>query len=371
MSVDTDAGGVEQDAAKARVFPCPSCGSDLVFDIEDQVLTCGHCAYEQPLEVPDGDPEEQDLRATIEKLAERHDDGAEEFAGFQEITCKSCGGGVMFSGTLTGTECPYCGSPIQVDAAHQATAKLGVDGVLSFKIEHDDAGNSLNKWIKSLWFAPTEFQRRGVKGEFQGVYLPYWTFDAATANRYSGQRGDAYYVTVGSGKNRRRVRRVRWSPASGSFKRLFDDVTVAAFTGMPAGLLESAGPWPFGDMAGPNQEMLAGFVTRTYDVELADGFSSGKAKMTAMLQSQARSLIGGDEQRLHDLKTHWGLLTFKHVLLPVWLLTYRFKDKPYRVIVNGATGRVVGERPWSAWKIAAVVLLGLVVAGGVFLLVQK
>lgn len=357
--------------ARVRVFPCPACGSDLVFDISEQGMSCGHCGYDEPLAVPEGGPEEQDLRTTIEALEARHDGpSADDFEGFQEITCNSCGGGVMFSGTLTGTECPYCGSPIQVDAAHQATAKLGVDGVLSFKIEHDDAGESLKKWIKSLWFAPSEFQKRGVKGEFQGVYLPYWTFDAATANAYRGERGDAYHVTVGSGKNRRRVRRVRWSPASGQFKRLFDDVTVAAFRGMPAGLLESVGPWPFAEAAGPNQEMLAGFVTRTYDVDLPDGFSSAKAKIEALLAADAKGRIGGDEQRLHDLRTHYGLLTFKHVLLPVWMLTYRFKEKPYRVIVNGATGRVVGERPWSAWKIAAAVLTGLAVAAGIFLFVR-
>jgi len=75
--------------------------------------------------------------------------------------------------------------------------------------------------------------------------------------------------------------------------------------------------------------------------------------------------IGGDRQRVHDIDTDVRDITFKHVLLPIWMAAYKYRGNSYRFVVNGRTGRVQGERPWSAWKIAFAVVLGLIVAAGV------
>ena len=72
--------------------------------------------------------------------------------------------------------------------------------------------------------------------------------------------------------------------------------------------------------------------------------------------------IGGDQQRIERIETDVGRLTFKHVLLPVWLAAYRYRGKSFRFVVNGRTGTVQGERPWSTAKIAALIALALIVA---------
>ena len=266
-------------------------------------------------------------------------------------------------GTLTSSECPYCASPIQLDNVHTAEHRISVDGVLPFLVAKDDARKSLGEWVKSRWFAPNDFLKRGVDGKFNGVYLPYWTFDTLTANRYIGERGEHYYVTVGSGKNMRRVRRTRWYSASGSFQRFFDDVLVLATRGMRRDFMQNLEPWPLQKCLPFTQQVLAGYLARTYEVELDDGFVEAKGRIDSAIDSDVRHRIGGDVQRVHSIQTRYDALTFKHLLLPTWLMAYRFKEKAYQVMINAGTGEVQGERPYSWVKITLAVLAGIAVAG--------
>src|SRR5207248_5128189 len=132
-----------------------------------------------------------------------------------------------------------CGAPIEREKAHEAPNRLPVDGVCTFRVERTAASTKLKDWVKSRWFAPGEFTRRGVDGKFDGVYMPFFTFDAMTFTRYAGERGDAYYVKVKDGDEEREERRVDWSPARGSFQRFFDDVLIPALKSLPQSLLRS------------------------------------------------------------------------------------------------------------------------------------
>jgi hypothetical protein len=188
---------------------------------------------------------------------------------------------------------------------------------------------------------------------------------------YSGERGEHYYVTVGTGKDRRRERRTRWYPASGRFQRFFDDVLVAATGGFPRPILRSLEPWPLHKCLPFTQEVLAGYFARTYDVDLDHGFVIGKQRIDEALDQDVRSRIGGDTQRVHSIDTRYDGLTYKHVLLPLWLMAYQYKDRPYQVFINAGTGMVQGERPYSWVKITLAVLGGLALVGGFLWLANR
>lgn len=353
---------------QSRVFPCAGCGANLQFDIGAQLLKCPYCAHEQDLGI-DGEEDlvERDLIGALERESERRVERAGDPA-LRVVRCEDCGAENSFAGTLTSATCPYCGAALQVKDAHVAPGRIPADGVLPFAVEHDAARECLVGWIRSRWFAPSGFRAQGVQGRFQGVYLPYWTFDAMTGTVYRGERGDHYWVTIQTGKQTQRVRRTRWQSASGSFRRFFDDVLVPGARGrensLPTKLLAGLDPWPLEASLPFTAAALSGFSARTYDVPLADAFGSGRMLMDAMLRQDVLRRIGGDEQRIHAVKSDFAALTYKHLLLPVWLLTYRFRNKPFRVSVNGATGEVQGERPWSVWKILGlvVVVAGIVTA---------
>jgi hypothetical protein len=248
--------------------------------------------------------------------------------------------------------------------------RIPVDGILPFLLPQTQAAENLRAWVKSMWWAPNEFLRQGASGKFNGVYLPFFTYDALTFTRYSGQRGDAYFVTVGEGNNQRQERRVRWSYSEGDFQRFFDDVVVIAATRQQLDLVNGLQPWPFHKLISYTPEVLAGFFSRTYDVTLEEGFKEARCQIEAALAMDVRQRIGGDEQQVSSQQTNYSAITYKHLLLPVWLLAYRFHDRTFQVMINATTGRVSGQRPYSWVKITAAVLFVATVVGIVWAMSQ-
>jgi len=351
-------------ASEARTFPCEACGADLVFHIGDQQLACRHCGTAKQLtEVVDAEIVEQDFDTMIARMAEVRDAGRADEEGLSEVECTACGSTVRFAGHLTSSECAYCGSPLQVEGAHQAPHRVPVDGVLPFQVDRESARKNLAAWIRSRWFAPNEFLKRGAQGKFSGIYIPYWTFDTMTAARFTGMRGTRHTVTTGSGKNRRRRTKIRWTPVSGNFSRFFDDILVPASTGIPTDRVAALEPWPVDRCRTFHKELLAGFLAKTYDIVLKDGFVQARQRIDAALHAEAKQRIGGDVQQVTSLQATYDAVTFKHLLLPLWMLAYRFRERVYQVVVNAGTGEVQGDRPYSLIKIALAGVAGAAIAG--------
>ena len=177
--------GESVDDGKGRIFPCEQCGADLEFSIGQQDLKCPYCGHVKLIELAaDADIAEQDFHAILVKVREwREKSSGQDQSGQSEVRCVGCGGNVVFVGSLTSSECPYCGSPIQLDKVHDSPKRIPVHGVLPFQIEKEKARQNLTAWVRSRWFAPSEFALRGVDGRFNGVYLPFWTFDSLTFSR--------------------------------------------------------------------------------------------------------------------------------------------------------------------------------------------
>jgi hypothetical protein len=212
-----------------------------------------------------------------------------------------------------------------------------------------------------------EYARKGRK--MNGIYVPFWTFDADTKSSYRGERGDDYYETqtvVRDGKRETvQVRKTRWRSASGRVARFFDDVLILASKSLPKRYTDALEPWDLSKLEPYAPQYLAGFRAEGYQVELADGYTEARVRMDQVILRDVRFDIGGDHQRVHAVDTKISDVTFKHILLPIWLAAYKYRGKTYRFVVNGQTGRVQGERPWSAWKIAFAVVIGLIIAVGV------
>lgn len=362
--------GEATDDREGRFFPCEKCGADLRFHIGQQTLHCEYCGHDKVIELDsEAEIQERDYESMLQQIAEWRREGAEsetEGSDTKEIRCESCGGNVEFSGTLTSSECPYCASPVQLEKAHKADARrIPVDGVLPFVVTQPAAKESLARWMKSHWFAPSDFLSRGVQGQFNGVYLAFFTYDTMTFTRYDGERGEYYHETVKRGDETVKERKTRWYDANGEFQRFFDDVLILANTGFPKKFLNSLRPWPLEAVVPFSQELLAGHVARTYDIELPECFAEAKAEIDAALKADVTQRIGGDCQRVNSIESQYDAMTYKHLLLPVWLLAYRYNDKAYQVFVNACTGQVRGERPWSMWKILSTVVLVAAVIGGI------
>jgi hypothetical protein len=138
---------------------------------------------------------------------------------------------------------------------------------------------------------------------------------------------------------------------------------VIGSTSLPQDDTEALAPWDLGALEPMRPDFLSGFQAEAYSVPLPDSHAVARERMEAVIVGDVRAAIGGDEQRIERIDTDWSDETFKHILLPVWTAAYRYGGKAWRFVVNGQTGKVKGERPWSVWKIAFAVLAVAVVVG--------
>ncbi|MFV0358798.1 TFIIB-type zinc finger domain-containing protein [Tropicimonas sp.] len=360
----------DDDAAAGAVneeyrFPCPTCGSDMRFSPDTGNLVCDHCGHVEPISAIGRASWTSALQELDYQAALRQEVPAAQIVSVRTLNCQSCGAQIEFADGEQAKECPFCASPVVVDSG--VHRQLKPQAVLPFALDERTAHAAMTKWLGRLWFAPNGLQQYARKGRrMNGMYVPYWTYDADTRTRYSGRRGDDYWTTetrMVDGKPRTtQVRRTRWRSVSGQVARDFDDVLVLASDSLPRDYTDALEPWDLGDLKPFLPEYLAGFGAEGYSVELEPGFAIARRKMDAVIASDIRRDIGGDHQQITGARTDIGNVTFKHILLPIWVAAYRYSGKSYRFVVNARTGEVRGERPYSAWKIALAVVAAVFTA---------
>jgi DNA-directed RNA polymerase subunit RPC12/RpoP len=345
-------------------FPCQTCGADMRFDPGHDRLNCDHCGATAPLETGRAKLREMDFQA-----ASTLGLGDADFAEQQAFSCENCGASVVFDADAHAMECPFCASPVVADTSKSRQIKPR--GLVPFALGEEQARDKMATWLGKLWFAPNGLAKYAKKGRrLRGVYVPFWTYDADTKSRYSGQRGTYYTVTqrvqvTVDGKTKwenREVQKIRWTNASGRVARFFDDVLILASKSLPKEHTDALAPWDLSDLRNYGPSFMAGFEAQSYNVTLDDGYLEAQAYMARRIERDVRDSIGGDQQRIDSVNTKTSDVTFKHILLPVWVAAYKFRGKSFRFVVNGQNGNVSGERPYSVWKITFAILTVLVVA---------
>lgn len=355
-TAQTETGAVQE-------FPCQGCGAKLNFKPGAEALVCPYCGTEQKIEASEAPIVEYSLDEGL-SLARRS--RARDLAEHGvEMECNGCGARAIV--TKQSDHCAFCGSPVVV-AVESDEELILPESVLPFHIDDKQAKAEFQKWVGSRWFAPNDLKKRARTQGMDGAYLPHWTFDSETHTRYTGQRGEHYYETerytdAEGNQQERRVQKTNWYPASGRVYVPFDDVLVCASKTLPSKLVQALEPWDLGKLKSFQPAYLAGFATERYTVELEDGFQLAEERMEPRIRTAIEVDIGGDVQRISSMQIQHSDTTFKHVLLPLWISSFRYGEKVYRVVVNARTGEVAGERPWSAIKIALAVLLGLTLIG--------
>jgi len=348
-----------------RQFPCGQCGAKVDFAPGTEHLKCPYCGGENAIPKSEADIQELDFNAVLDDAA-AHADVIERLS----VKCGTCSAETTLPPNVTSALCPYCGANVVANGV--STRAIKPKSLLPFKIGQKDAFGCFQRWIGGLWFAPNDLKQYArTEQKLAGLYVPFWTYDSRTTSFYRGERGDDYYVTVGSGKNKRRERRTRWRSVSGTVWKNFDDILVLASRSLPRTHAEKLEPWDLQNLAPYQEEYLSGFRTESYSIDLKDGFGRAKEIMYEAICAAIRSDIGGDRQRIHSVKTSYNNVTFKHILLPVWMSAYRYREKVYRILINARTGEVQGERPWSWIKIALAVLAGIAAVAGILLLISN
>ena len=359
---------------KVQHYPCSSCGADLLFEPKDGFLTCPYCGHKEAIPESTEQVEEQSFQL---HLRIRPEQMTELAANALEVQCQNCGAKSIFTPPEVAGRCEFCGVQI-VAQPKSADPILTPGGLLPFRITQQQASSELRQWLSSRWFAPNGLKLFAQPEAIHGVYLPFWTYDTNTTTDYTGQRGEHYYETEtyyerdaqGNQVARtRQVMRTRWYPASGTVTVSFDDVLIPATLSLSSNHLSALEPWDMNELRPYEPAFLSGFKAQRYQVDLQQGFERMKEVVAPAIEREVCSDIGGDVQTISSLATDYSEITFKHLLLPVYAGAYRYNGKVFQIVVNGRTGEIQGERPYSVWKIALLVvsiMIGLMILVLVF-----
>ncbi|MCX8079632.1 MAG: hypothetical protein N3F09_00170 [Bacteroidia bacterium] len=340
---------------------CKACGGQAAFRPGKDALECEHCGTLTPIEKAEAEIVEQNFDEFLQRF--KNNASLSDTPAVNAVKCKSCGAETTFPKNITSWECAYCGTPLVIQDSIKEQI-IPPHYLLPFKIDRKESEEKFRKWVNGLWFAPNDLKMIAgqSKEKLKGVYVPFWTFDFDTTTQYTGVKGEYYYVTqtykdTNGLMKTRQVRQTRWyPPQNGVIHQVFDDVMVCASKVIPDTLKRELNNWDKENLQPVKPEYMAGFISEIYSLPPEEGLNIAKEEIQPQIHRAICKDIGGDTQQVLSKNTRYNNITFKHILLPVWVSSYKYGNKIYRFVINARTGRVYGERPWSTVKILLFVL---------------
>ncbi len=347
------------EVAALEKYACPACGADAQWNPTRQALVCPYCGTESPAELSaDGRTiTEHDLATALRNVpADKRGWEADRVA----VQCQSCKAISLFNPQRVAQRCEFCGSPSIVPYT-QTRAPIVPESLLPFAVAESKVREQVRRWYQSRWFAPNRLKSAALTDTVHGLYIPYWTFDAQVHATWTAEAGYYYYETVQRGGKSERVRRTRWQSASGSLSHFFDDELVPATKGVDMTLLRKIEPFPTDSLVPYEPGYVSGWVVEQYQIDLVAAAEHARQTMDGKLEAMCAAQVPGDTQRNLQVNSNYSGQTFKHVLVPLWLLSYNYGSRAFQVLINGVTGQIAGKQPWSWVKIMFAILCALIV----------
>lgn len=339
-------------------YSCPGCGSNMIFDPETQTLKCPFCGNSQEVQTPHEEIKEYDFEAAQDSASTNWGEDT------KVLQCKNCGSELVLGAYDSTSSCSFCGSSYIVK--NEVTPGIAPESLVPFKISQKKAAEMFSGWIKKRFFAPKALKTSYKSDKIKGVYVPCWTYDADTHSQYTAEVGTYYYVTETYTENgqqkTRQVRKTRWSFTSGQYSEFYNDVLINASKQTEGGLMDALEPFNLNELTSYDPKFLSGFAAERYSIGLKEGWKNAQRIIDSYIQRGVRNQIHGDEVRNLQIGTSYFDIKFKHILLPVWISAYTYKNKIYRYMVNGQTGEVQGHAPVSAIKV--ILLIASILAVG-------
>jgi hypothetical protein len=350
------------DALARKKFSCPACGGEAQWNPAKKSLVCPFCGNTSPAQA--------ELTATGEETIVEHDlvtalrGIPDDQRGWQaektSVKCQSCQAISVFDPARVSQRCDFCGSTALVPYEEVKDA-FRPESLLPIKVSETQVRDSIRRWYGSRWFAPNALKRAALTDTVKGLYIPYWTFDAQVHADWTAESGYYYYETEtyrdSNGETKtRQVQKVRWQPSRGALDHFFDDELVPASRGVQPEMLRRIEPFPTKELVPYNAGFLSGWVVEHYQIDLVAAAQAARAEMDTEMERLCDAEVPGDTHRNLDVRTDYSGQTFKHILAPIWLLTYNYGPRNFQVVLNGYTGAIAGKYPKSWLKITLALL---------------
>jgi predicted RNA-binding Zn-ribbon protein involved in translation (DUF1610 family) len=338
-----DRNGAVQPTLVSPLPPCPNCGTPRDRDTR----FCVACSA--PLETADDDASV----VRSQPLPEHH------------FRCQTCGSEVNTSLDQVSYRCPFCDSNYVIELPARSSQDHQPEFIIGFAITSDKAAELFYQWMKqNSWFRPGDLSARSIMDKQRGVYLPFWQFSMGAESRWRAQIGEYWYrtetYTVKNAKGEtetrtRQVRETEWFPLAGEHHEYYYGYIVPAGRSLSDTEARDIQPYRLASLTRYRPHFLAGWMCEDDTVPRDDARMLCENEFLRREKNAVAGFLPGDEHSDLRVETQLTVHDSDLVLLPVHILTYRYKDKLYRFIVNGQTGKVIGQKPVSTPRIAAAV----------------
>lgn len=347
---------------------CPGCSASIEYNPAVGKMKCPYCDYETDIPVAENEEEKTAEEMAFDKAEDR---GSTEWGlATKTIICHECGAETIYDALQVADSCPYCNSHQVMEANDVDT--LAPNGVCPFEVTHKQAADNFHKWVKGKWFMPTAAKKSAKPERFEGLYLPYWTFDTKTSSNYSAEYGIKRKV---KGKDGKEETVIDWYAVKGFYQHFIDDHLIIATKRYKSHLLKQIEPFSLKNNKVYRPEYLSGYAAERYSVGLDEGWKQAQDEIQSMLRNEIRSKIlkdkGADDVRNLKISTVHDEVTYKYLTLPIWISSFKYNDRTYNFMVNGQTGKVGGESPVSALKVTTLILAIFAVIAMIILLTYQ
>ncbi len=347
---------VSEEIIEVESHDCVNCGSSMKFDPKTNSLKCDYCEYLIPLNKEEVEIVEKDFFEAI-KNNKGYTQSVEDNS-VNEIECKNCGAKLLYDNTVVTKECPYCHSKHIIKVENDIFIKPGY--LIPFAIEKDEVNSKFKSWLKAKFFAVKNIDYNNVINQVNGVYIPCWTYDMHSYSSYTAERGTYYYTTVTRRVNGKTVterkRKIRWRNVSGVYDTFHDDILIDASKVQATPVKNVMKSFDLKKLEAYDNRYILGFIAKRYEIDIEEGFNMAKEDASHVISRGIENQVGGDRVRNIRFNPSYNDIKFKHLLLPIWNIGYKYKNKDYYFVMNGQTGQFEGSYPKDVKKIIFTIL---------------
>lgn len=341
---------------RTAVMKCPACGADMIYDAESGKLLCEHCGTQKEIESKTS--EELDFERLLTDKG-----GWDESHVFR---CENCGAQEVLDKNEIAKQCPFCGATNIVETSE--LPDIRPNAVVPFRVALKDAATAVKTWVRKRIFAPQKFRKSAKPEKMKGVYMPSFSFDSQTHSYYTAVLGKHYYVTRRVNGKTVQEQRTRYFTVSGNYEMFFDDVLIQASGTIDQKSLNKLQPFQTNDSREYTKEYLSGYTATQNTKSGLECWEEAKGVIGNRLQSAILSQYVYDVVSSFRISTQYSGITFKYILLPVYVGHCKWHTKIYNFFVNGLNGKVTGKAPISPLKVFITVLIAAGVIVGLYFL---
>ena len=330
---------IEDAASVATASACNACGAP----VENDAKFCGFCGATQ----------------TIENKSPGA--GAKLVQTF--FRCKSCGAEVAVDVDRRSYTCAFCDSNYVVEFTPEQTGRLPPEFVIGFALTPDEARKRFREWVENnSWFRPGDLSMAQIEGKLSGAYIPFWSFSMLAESRWAASIGEHWtetetYTTTEDGKTvtkTRQVQHTEWWNLDGGHHEYYSGYLISGSRGLSQADVKNIQPFHLAALKRYEPYFLAGWLNEEYSVARDDALNISRQEFSRWEKDNIAAFLPGDTYSNLNVETNFSQINSDLILLPIYVLSYRYKDKLFRFLVNGQTGKTIGEKPLSWRKIGLV-----------------